>query len=475
MPTLILVDAEKNIAIGSPYEIGESLTIGRASNPPTHGVDIPLQDPRISRPHMRILQMNDGRYCMEDLGSANGTLLNGQKLEPKRAYLINHQDRIFLGKFFYFIFLNPPIASQEDIANSLGSAPDTSTENGPFPGYEIDKIVEDLNGCQLISAKQKSLDRSVLLWVFPLSNVENTKANVNFTQDIFIERISKTAQLFHPNLMMLLDFSVSDQYCFCAFENVDCKKDLISYIKTYQDTHQFIPITKVLDFGMQLASGLHYTHQHQIYHLDLSARNILVHPGTKERLIISEFGVSSFIEATAHLRVSALIRENGQYLAPEYIQNVIDQKQKSQQNLPPSALVAQDIYAYGCLMYCVLTNEPPFYSNNLRDLYQMHLSTIPTPLSEKRPEIPAKLATLVHRCLDKNPQNRYQNFEQIMQELANISQEVGTTKQEPIQPTTEPTPATVPPKTLMRWWVVMPLLAIVLGILSFFAMPLLLN
>lgn len=466
MPTLILVDNEKNTAIGAPIKVEDSVTIGRAATPPTPGVDIFLQDPRVSRPHARIFRTNDGRYCVEDLGSSNGTALNGQRLEPKQPYLLKHEDKVYMGRSFHFIFEHP---QEDDTVNPKAD----NDENDPFPGYEIiNKIADDTNGGNIFCAKQKSLGRDVLLWVFPLSNVENTQDNLAFTHQVFIERISKMAQLFHPNLMMLLDFSVSDRYCLCAFENVDWKKDLNSYLKHHKENKQSIPADKVIHLGTQLASGLHYAHQHQIFHLNLSARNILIQPGQQERLIITEFGLSSFMEATAHLRMSGLMRENGQYVAPEYVQSMIQNKpgDKQENEKSPDFKIGNDIYAYGCILYHLLAGMPPFYADKLSDLYQMHLKMPPPPLTEKCPNVHPRLAALVHRCLEKNPQNRHKNFEEIMQELDAIAQDIRLGRKTIPKITTPQEP----PKTLVRWWIMMPLLGILLGLVGFFLMPLIL-
>jgi serine/threonine protein kinase len=79
-----------------------------------------------------------------------------------------------------------------------------------------------------------------------------------------------------------------------------------------------------------------------------------------------------------------------------------------------------DIYAFGVVAYEILAGTPPFKGDTGPVIMAAHLTTTPEPLLARRPDVPARLANLVMQCLEKRPEDRYQQAEDLLVELDGV-------------------------------------------------------
>jgi len=82
--------------------------------------------------------------------------------------------------------------------------------------------------------------------------------------------------------------------------------------------------------------------------------------------------------------------------------------------------IRSDIYAFGCVLYEMLTGQLPFICPTFDDYIRSHLTVRPKPPKELSPNIPKQLNTLVMKCLEKDPSKRYQDFKSLRDELSEI-------------------------------------------------------
>ncbi len=426
MPKLTIIAGENS---GTSYSFDVETTLGRSTE-----ASITLQDLRASRKHARVVRIEHDFY-VEDLQSQNGTFLNGQKVK-QRCKLVD-KDNIRIGNTYLSFSL-------KDDAIGTGAY---------FCGYQIaQKLIEDATGT-IFLAEQKSLQRNVLLWVFPLSR--HDAGSLTPAHQTFIEQISQISNFFHPNLLMVLDFDITEQHCFCAFEQANIEANLRSCVKNHP-----LPMPKILEIALQVASGLQYAHNHNMLHLHLTSKNILIQPDAQDRVIITELGVAKFLSSATigsglggHLTKTTGILGVSEYIAPEQIHG---------ETLPG---VGTDIYSFGCLLYHLLTGNPPFVADKPSDLAQMHLDHNPVPILDYRPDAHPDLVKLVERCLEKNIIDRYSSFQEITIALQEIQKQIQL--QQSIASQKTDSAAT----TLIRWWILGPIMAALLGALTFFATP----
>jgi serine/threonine protein kinase len=200
------------------------------------------------------------------------------------------------------------------------------------------------------------------------------------------------ALLDHPNLVALLDRGSSDNDDYLVFEFVDGRslKELI------REGHISIEA-----FGLlvgQVAEGLASAHAQGIVHRDVKPQNILI-----DRLghaKVSDFGIATGPDWTRVTRAGAVIG-SARYMSPEQIRSK-----------PVDA--RSDIYSLGIVMYEMLTGHTPFDGNNMPEIARQHLQADPPPMTDARTRMPAGLEEMIRRCLEKDPDDRFESMEELI-------------------------------------------------------------
>ena len=171
-----------------------------------------------------------------------------------------------------------------------------------------------------------------------------------------------------------------------------------------------------------VARALAYAHERGIVHRDIKPDNVLIHSGSA---VVADFGVAKALDVarrTPGIAAQGTLTAAGAslgtpgYMAPEQIA------------ADPNADYRVDIYAFGVTAYEALAGKGPFHGRPPHALLAAHLSEEPASLGSLRPEVPAALVTLVMRCLEKDPDKRPQNAQQILVALedpAVLSGELG--------------------------------------------------
>jgi serine/threonine protein kinase len=361
MPTLTIKDEDNYESIFVFNNDKKEFFIGRSSE-----TDISLKDLRASRKHARIF-CNGEDYYLEDYSSHNGTFYNGNRIQGQ--VLLQHNGVIRIGST-----LLTYSADQSIIA-----------VNTYFYGYQIKEKITETHQGSLYIAEQGTLKRDVLLWILPLDNFSNMLTENRRQQKLFIEKISCIARFFHRSFPMVLDFATTDKFLYCCFEKFDVSSSLKQYVMQYHP----ISIDKILNFAIELASGLLYAHQHNILHLHLNDQNVIILHEQLDRVIIRGIGVTNFIDS------STISHDITAYIAPEQIQDSVSNQQN--QSIDERA----DIYSYGCLLYQLITGNEPFKANTNEELINKHLKELPESISNIRKDLPLALKELIEKCLKK--------------------------------------------------------------------------
>ena len=152
-----------------------------------------------------------------------------------------------------------------------------------------------------------------------------------------------------------------------------------------------------------LAEAIQVAHHNGIIHRDLKPANILLTAdGTPK---ISDFGLARF-ESDEHLTFSGARMGTPSYMAPE-------------QALGKRGLIgpAVDIYSLGAVLYEMLTGRPPFRAETVRDTERQLLTEEAVPPRRLNATVPRDLETICLKCLEKNPQRRYESAEALAADL----------------------------------------------------------
>ena len=165
-------------------------------------------------------------------------------------------------------------------------------------------------------------------------------------------------------------------------------------------------VETVVDWGRQLADALAYLHAHGIVHRDLKPENVLVtHDG---KLKIADFG-TAMLEGAKRLTWKHLSEGLGtpDYMSPEQIQG-------------GRGDARSDIYAWGVMMYELLTGRVPFRGDNYLAVMAGHLGENPTPIHKLRKDVPPALEAVVMHAMRRHPENRYESMDELVADLEHL-------------------------------------------------------
>ena len=164
-----------------------------------------------------------------------------------------------------------------------------------------------------------------------------------------------------------------------------------------------LPIDRAVDWGRQLAGTLAYLHGQGIVHRDLKPENVLV--TSDGRLKIGDFGTAQLAGARRltwkHLSESLGTPD---YMSPEQVQG-----QRGD--------ARSDVYAWGVMMYEMLTGQVPFKGDNSLAVMAGHLQATPRRPRDLRPETPPSLEAVVLHAMRRFPEDRYQSAEDLLADL----------------------------------------------------------
>ncbi len=214
------------------------------------------------------------------------------------------------------------------------------------------------------------------------------------------EREARTiAQLSHPNILDIHDFGEDDGVAYAVTELLQ-GKDLRQRLGSGK-----LPLSTSLKIGGEVASGLAAAHGKGIIHRDIKPENVFVTSTGQVKIL--DFGIAGLRGAapdeppdpnaqTATLTESGKVLGTAGYLSPEQARG-----EKSD--------ARSDIFSLGCLLYEMLTGERAFLAESNQETMLAVLNRDPPPMTEFNPLIPSALETVVRRCLEKQPGERFES------------------------------------------------------------------
>ncbi|MGH9194818.1 MAG: serine/threonine-protein kinase, partial [Acidimicrobiia bacterium] len=176
-----------------------------------------------------------------------------------------------------------------------------------------------------------------------------------------------------------------------------------------------LPVDRAEAIARQLADGLAAAHDAGVLHRDLKPQNILV--DASDTVYISDFGLAKSLEpgASAVTRTGDFIG-TPRYMSPEQVEGrPVDHR--------------TDLYAFGLILYEMVTGAQPFVADTALQLMYERVRSRPKHPSLRNAQVPDYLAGIIMRCLEQDPNARYQSARQIVFDLdaKNVSSRVDGT------------------------------------------------
>jgi eukaryotic-like serine/threonine-protein kinase len=247
------------------------------------------------------------------------------------------------------------------------------------------------------------LDRSVAVKILPAAFAQDELLRVRF------EREAKTiSSLNHPHICTLFDVGHEGETHFLVMELLE-GESLADRLQKGP-----LPLDQVVKFGAQVAEALEGAHKQGIVHRDLKPGNVML---TKTGAKLLDFGLartgagvvglsgSTELPTEARpLTTAGTVLGTFQYMAPEQLEGA-------------EADARTDIFGLGALLYEMATGRRAFEGKSKTSLIAAILSTQPPPISTVQPVMPPALDHVVRKCLEKDPDDRWQSAHDVASEL----------------------------------------------------------
>ena len=229
-----------------------------------------------------------------------------------------------------------------------------------------------------------------------------------------------TAQLDHPNVINIYSVGEWNGLPYIEMERID-GGTLSAVIAQFGA----LPMELCAAISSLVAAALDYTHRHEIngqhqtgiLHRDLKPGNIMI--SRKGVVRITDFGIATPATMAGTATSSGKVVGSMQYLAPEQLEE-------------QEASVRSDIFAFGCVMYEMLTGEKAFPEKNISRLIRKRLDNDYIPLASYKIAIPKRLRLLVEQCMQRNPARRPASMRAVSVELSRIWERLSVKRPEEI-------------------------------------------
>ena len=259
--------------------------------------------------------------------------------------------------------------------------------------YRIEKLLGQGGMGRVYKAYDKNLDRLVALKVVREGMMSESDSLKRFKQEMVL-----ASKISHRNILRIHDMGdVKDtKYISMAFvEGQDLSQILHETPK--------LPFDRALNFSVQLAEALAAAQAEGVVHRDLKPQNILV--GKDDHLYVSDFGLAKSIEndVIGMTRTGAFLG-TPRYMSPEQVEgNPADKR--------------SDLYAYGLILYEMVTGDVPFTGETTLKVMYQRIQEKPKNPKLLNPALEDWFARIIMKCLEKDPIARYQSAFEILADL----------------------------------------------------------
>lgn len=173
-----------------------------------------------------------------------------------------------------------------------------------------------------------------------------------------------------------------------------------------------LSVGATVEIAIKVAEGLSYAHRRAVVHKDIKPANIMLVPNDQGNIDVKllDFGIAQLSEtrSTDSAAISEEIVGSAAYMSPEqFTDGKVD--------------LRSDIYSLGCTIFETLTGVTPFHADDLDELARMHhKATAPLMTEVTGLQFPLAIEAVVKKCIQKQPQNRYQNANELAIDLQRI-------------------------------------------------------
>lgn len=266
--------------------------------------------------------------------------------------------------------------------------------------YELGEILGFGGMSEVHLARDTRLHRDVAVKVLRADLARDPSFYLRFRREA-----QNAAALNHPAIVAVYDTGEAETATgplpYIVMEYVDgvTLRDIVH-------TDGPMPPRRAIEIIADACQALNFSHQHGIIHRDVKPANIMI--SKTGAVKVMDFGIArALADAGNSVTQTAAVIGTAQYLSPEQARG-------------ESVDARSDVYSLGCVLYEILTGEPPFIGDSPVAVAYQHVREDPVPPSQKHSGVTPELDAVVLKALAKNPDNRYQSAADMRADLVRV-------------------------------------------------------
>lgn len=240
-------------------------------------------------------------------------------------------------------------------------------------------------------AHDKVLDRNVAIKILRDSYEEKQEIVSNF-----IKEARSSASLVHPNVVSVYDVCEYEGINYMVMELVDGIT-----LKEYIKKHPRLPWQEACDYAIQIGQGIQAAHERGIIHRDIKPQNIIMAPGGV--LKVTDFGIAKAMESDKTIAGGTALG-SVHYISPEQAKGGFTD-------------FRSDIYSLGIVLYEMLAGRVPFDGDSPVSVALMHIEEEPVNVKCVNMDVPADLAYVTMKAMNRDQTKRYQKMQDLLDDL----------------------------------------------------------
>ncbi len=261
--------------------------------------------------------------------------------------------------------------------------------------YRVERVLGQGGMGVVVAAMHLQLDKRVALKFVLPEAIQSPEATERFAREA-----RAASKLQSEHVARVLDVGTMENGApYMVMEYLD-GRDLGQEV----DARGPLPFGEAAEFVLQACEAIAEAHGLGIVHRDLKPQNLFLARRVDGRPLVKvlDFGISKFNGAQSGENMSLTkthaVMGSPNYMSPEQLRSARGVDARS------------DIWALGVILYELLTAKVPFVATSVTELCAMVLQDTPTPLQQVRPDVPIALADVITKCLEKDPNQRFQSI-----------------------------------------------------------------
>ncbi|HEX7939938.1 MAG TPA: serine/threonine-protein kinase [Gemmatimonadaceae bacterium] len=283
--------------------------------------------------------------------------------------------------------------------SSAGNDPEFLTQLEAALGndYRVERLIGQGGFGRVYSATDVRLGRSVAIKV-----IRPDLAGARAFVDRFRSEGTALAKFRHPGIVPIYDIREHEGLIYYVMPLIEGET-----VRAKLEKRGRLSPKETQRILIELCDCLAATHRGGIVHRDIKPDNVILEGAALGKALLMDFGIAKTVRELEE-STGGVLMGTPTYMSPEQVSgdSILDHR--------------SDIYSVGVMAYQMLTGKPPFQGGSAHAVLAGHITDRPEPIRKRHPSVPREMADAVERCLEKNPDDRFQSAAELSAALQSV-------------------------------------------------------